>query len=208
MIDPRGLGDAGPTPQGSGRKTLKVLALLGSHRLKGNSAKALAAASEALAAKGVAVERIDLGRLASARPCRGCDGCLRSGRNRCVIDDDLIAVIDAARGADAIVIASPVYYFGFNSLTKIFLERCFHSSRGGGDEPNLMKAKRFGLILTYGGEDEVDSGARNAIGTFRDIADYVGFEVAGIVHGMTPDETGPDAKLLAACRGLGEALAR
>jgi len=187
---------------------MNIVAVLGSSRSRGNSRRALDAVLGELEGRGAGVKLHELGRLSSIHPCKGCDGCRKNKKNECLQKDDLIAVIEAARRADAILVAAPVYCFGFNALTQMFFERCFYSSEGYEGGPNLLHDKRFGLVLTYGGEDEIDSGARNALGTFRDSARYVGFEIAGIVQGKTPEGLGPDRGMLAECRELAGRLLR
>ena len=53
--------------------------------------------------------------------CRGCLACQKTGR--CVIDDDARAICDAAREADVLVFASPVYYYSISGQLKTFLDR-------------------------------------------------------------------------------------
>ncbi len=56
------------------------------------------------------------------KPCKGCYACLAKGV--CHLDDDFIAVAEAMASADAIIIASPTYFFGANGMLKVFLDRC------------------------------------------------------------------------------------
>jgi len=185
---------------------MKVLAVLGSGRSRGNSSKAMAAAIDGMAHNSPTLEMVELGKLKNIHPCRGCDGCRRNKRYECVNKDELLAIIHEAREADTILISAPIYFFGFNSLTKLFMERTFYSSEGYDGGPSLLSRKRFGLILTYGGADLDDSGARNAIGTFRDMSRYVGFQVEGIVHGTASEKDGPSETMLEECRELGRRL--
>lgn len=56
------------------------------------------------------------------RPCKACYRCL-SGEERCVQDDSLDVILDAMCTADALIIASPVYFLGANATLKALLDR-------------------------------------------------------------------------------------
>ncbi len=185
--------------------TQKLLAILGSHRSNGNSARALDRAIESAEANGAEVHRVRLGTLGHIQHCIGCKRCRKTGQ--CILKDGLDEVIVEARNCDSIVIACPVYFFGFNSLTKAFIDRAFYSSIREG-EPNLFAGKKMGLIITFADEDVLISGAVNIINNFKDIAGYVGFTIAGIAYGQTTEENGPTEDLIEKCKELGEKLVK
>jgi multimeric flavodoxin WrbA len=82
--------------------------------------------------------------------------------------------------ANAIVIASPVYWFSVSAQTKLFIDRFY----GLGEHPNnALKGKQIGIVLTYADADPFISGAVNALRMFQDIFNYVGAEIAGMVYG-------------------------
>ena len=78
--------------------------------------------------------------------------------DRCALEDDLTLVLDAVREADAVVLASPVYYWDVSAQVKAFLDRTFsylvpnfHTS----PKPSRLEpGKKFVLILTQGYPDE------------------------------------------------------
>ncbi len=92
------------------------------------------------------------------------------------------------READAIVYASPIYWFTVSAQIKLFMDRCY-SLGGGTDYPgeHALAGKRIGIVLTYGGDDPFDSGAVNAIRTFQDVFNYIPAEIEGIVYGYGSD---------------------
>ncbi|MHB8108498.1 MAG: flavodoxin family protein [Syntrophorhabdaceae bacterium] len=55
--------------------------------------------------------------------CRACYGCIMGAK--CPIDDDMDFLLDELAGADAVIIASPVYYLGANAIIKSILDRGF-----------------------------------------------------------------------------------
>ena len=98
-----------------------VLGLAGSPRRGGNSDilldEALAGAAEA----GASTEQIVLEGLA-IRPCQNCDGCLNTGV--CIIDDDMQAIHHKLKGADRLVLSSPVFFLGLPAQAKAMVDRC------------------------------------------------------------------------------------
>jgi multimeric flavodoxin WrbA len=164
-----------------------VLILKGSPRREGNSAilaeQVAAGAKEA----GGQVETVYLHEL-DIQPCDACDTC-QAGDIDCVIEDDMQALYPKVRAADAVVYASPIYWFSVSAQLKLFIDRCYAMGEGE-DEPEkyALAGKKIGVVLTYGGDDPYDSGAINAIRMFQDIFRYVPAEIVDIVYGYAMDE--------------------
>jgi multimeric flavodoxin WrbA len=122
---------------------MKTLGILGSARRGGNTEILLDVALEEVQLKGGAASKIALREKAIA-PCDGCMGCNPSGD--CVIQDDMQEVYEAIRNADAVIWASPVYYWSMSGLTKMALDRTFALNF-----PKLQQAGKIGgLILVAG----------------------------------------------------------
>lgn len=160
-----------------------ILILKGSPREKGNSAILAEQVAAGAKAAGAKVESIYLHGL-KIQPCDACDFCQGAADLDCVIQDDMQILYPKIREADAIVYASPVYWFTVSAQMKLFMDRCY--SLGGGDDytgDHALAGKRIGIVLTYGGDDPFDSGAVNAIRTFQDIFNYLPAEIVGMVYG-------------------------
>jgi multimeric flavodoxin WrbA len=113
-------------------------------------------------------------------PCNACDACRKENSKGCVVNDDMQMLYPKLKAADAIVIASPVYWFSVSAQTKLFIDRFY----GLGEHPNnALKGKQIGIILTYADSDPFVSGAVNALRMFQDIFNYIGAEIAGMVYG-------------------------
>ncbi|WP_298023010.1 flavodoxin family protein [uncultured Dysosmobacter sp.] len=54
--------------------------------------------------------------------CVGCLACQKT--QKCVIRDDAATLAEKVKNADAVVFATPVYYYGPSGLLKAFLDRC------------------------------------------------------------------------------------
>ena len=58
--------------------------------------------------------------------CRGCQALVyKTKLDRCVLDDDLTRMLDAVRGADLLVMATPVYFGDITSQFKGFVDRMY-----------------------------------------------------------------------------------
>ena len=183
--------------------TKNILILKGSPREKGNSAvladRAAAGAKEA----GALVESIYLHGL-DIRACDACDLCRDT--NMCVIQDDMNRIFPKLASADAILLASPVYWFTFSAQLKLCIDRWYGFQ---GNRWKEVSHKQFGIILTYGDTDLHTSGAINAIHTFETMCRFLESKIAGIVHGSL-SEVGDAEKhpeLLQRAYDLGKLLA-
>jgi len=159
-----------------------ILVFKGSPREKANSSLLADKAIEGASAARAEVEAFSLHKM-NIRPCDACDTCQETGV--CVLKDDMQLLYPKLEAADAIVIASPIYWFTISAQTKLFIDRWYalESTQG-----NALKGKQFGIILTYGDTDPYSSGAINAIRTFQDMFRYLGASLAGIVYGTANNE--------------------
>lgn len=97
-----------------------VLGIKGSPRRRGNTDRLLDAALEAAEAAG-AETRVLVASASDVLPCLGCNACARTGE--CVQRDEGAAFYAALDGADAIIVASPVYFAGVPSGLKTVIDR-------------------------------------------------------------------------------------
>jgi multimeric flavodoxin WrbA len=179
-----------------------VLILKGSPREHGNSAVLAKQAAEGARAAGAQVEEIYLHGL-EIRACDACDLCLEQGE--CVIEDDMRPLYPKLAAADAILFASPVYWFSFSAQLKLCIDRWYAFQANKLQE---VSGKPFGIILTYGDSDLYSSGAINAIHTFETMSRFLNSRIAGIVHGSL-DKVGDAEKhpeLLEQAFRLGQTL--
>jgi multimeric flavodoxin WrbA len=104
-----------------GRLSVKILAFHGSPRIGGNTDELL---KETVRAVGEAGHETQVFKLNSMdiKPCQNCGGCDETGV--CVVQDDMDEVYDAIRGADRIILASPIFFFALSAQTKKMIDRC------------------------------------------------------------------------------------
>ncbi len=182
-----------------------VIALKSSPRPQSNSNALADQAIAGAQAAGAQVESIELHRM-SIQPCDACDGCQGATDDPCVIEDDMQALYPKLRRADAIVIASPVYWFALSAQAKLCIDRWYALD---GPQGSALAGKQFGLVLTYGDSDPFASGAINAIRAFQDMCRYIRAGIAGIVCGSAskPGDIQRQAEVMARAFDLGRKLA-
>ena len=113
---------------------MRILAIAGSPRRKGNTDALLDRAVAGATSAGAEVERVVLSRLKVA-PCVGCNRCFETGR--CVVQDDYQELYDKTLAADGIILAAPVFFMNVSGWTKAFIDRfqCLWALRYVLDQP-------------------------------------------------------------------------
>jgi hypothetical protein len=102
------------------------------------------------------------------KPCRGCFRCQRG--LSCTQKDDMASVLQHLDTAAAILLASPVYFYGFPGYAKILIDRChplWNSSSW------TRRPKRPALLVATCGASRLDEFAvlrREAAAFFNTIA--------------------------------------
>ncbi|MEW5733526.1 MAG: flavodoxin family protein [Thermodesulfobacteriota bacterium] len=99
----------------------KIVAVYGSPRRKGNTSTLLSRAVAGAREEGAEVVEFVLRDL-KISPCLEIYGCKKDGR--CVIRDDFHVLADAVFSADALMLASPVFFYAVSAHTKAFMDRC------------------------------------------------------------------------------------
>lgn len=100
---------------------MKVLGIYASPRSASNSDILLDRALEGARSVGAEVEGIYVRDL-DINACAECGGCDRTGE--CVVGDEMQGVYPKLLDADAIIISSPVFFYGPPSQVKALIDRC------------------------------------------------------------------------------------
>lgn len=135
----------------------RVLIINGSPRGEGGNTilAARALAEGLLADSGETARELSLDKL-RIEPCRGCFGCWRVTPGRCVMEDDMPAVLEAVGAAETVIVSFPVYFFGFPGPVKTALDRMLPIMRAydGGETLHRVREgfahKRFLFVSTCG----------------------------------------------------------
>lgn len=108
----------------------KIIAINGSPRRNGNTAKMLKAALAGAEAYGAEGEFIQLYSL-FYKGCASCFYCKQKKKihgNICATKDDLTPVLEKIKEADALILGTPIYFMNYSSSMVAFLERFLFSN--------------------------------------------------------------------------------
>lgn len=100
----------------------KILLVSAGGRPRGNTAQLIDAFTRGAEDAGHQVERISLLET-KVEPCLGCNAC-RHGKS-CVLRDGFQEITPKIERADALVFASPLYYWTISARMKAFIERLY-----------------------------------------------------------------------------------
>ncbi|MDD5127594.1 MAG: flavodoxin family protein [Dehalococcoidales bacterium] len=179
---------------------MKVVAVVGSPRLKGNTSYLTDVALQEIQNQGIETEKIMLCRY-RVNPCSGHDDC--DTLAECRQKDDAPAIIEKFRLADGLILATPVYYFNMTAQMKAFVDRNYFLYTH--DIP--LKATCAGLIVIGGSEgmDQTVRALRRFLKLSVDTPEQRLVTLTGCANGM--GEVQKDAALVEQARQMGRRLA-
>lgn len=177
---------------------MKVLFINGSPRLGGNTSIAIDEMVKVFQQEGIDTEVMEIGNL-PIRGCIACYSCSKTGK--CVFDDAVNKAAVKFEEADALVVATPVYYASANGTLVSFLDRLFCST----SFDKTMKVGASIAVARRGG----------CSATFDELNKY--FTICGMpvassqywnsVHGRVAGEASQDAEGLQTMRVLARNMA-
>lgn len=152
---------------------MKIIVLAGSPHKKGASNTLVSEFEKGAKESGKEVEIIDLAHT-NINPCLGCDYCGMDGD--CCQKDKGNEILSKILDADALIFASPVYYFNVSAQLKTMIDR-FYAKTGRITRKN-MKA---GVIMTAWNNDDW---TYSAIDKYFDVLfDYMHFQKTKSIYG-------------------------
>ncbi|MGB9920023.1 MAG: flavodoxin family protein [Moorellales bacterium] len=181
---------------------MKVVGVAGSTRRNGNTVRVLEEVLAVCRQEGLETRLIDLSdkRIEDCRVCLYC----RRHPGECAQEDDLPAIYQELKAADALVLASPVYYSSLTARMKAFIDRVgwlsgsegrvFERKVGGG----LVVGRRAGHIF-----------ALNELNNFFLHQGMIlpGSTYWNVAFGREPGEVSADAEGMATARNFASNLA-
>lgn len=165
----------------------RVLLIAGSPRRRGNSDRLLDALEAGVVEAGGEVVRL-VASEAGVAPCRGCNACSRDGR--CVIRDGMDDINAALDAADAVAVATPVFFTTVPAVLKIVYDRFqpYWARRYVLGEPRPA-SKRPGAILVVGGGGD-PFGVECAVTATRSVFNVLSIEASAVIECVGPDKPG------------------
>jgi multimeric flavodoxin WrbA len=183
-----------------------ILGIAGSPRRHGNSDRLLDECLAGAQTAGAEIERLVVS-AGGIAPCRGCNLCSRDGE--CVVRDGMQDVYPRLDAADAIVVASPVYFATVPAVLKCLYDRCqpYWARRYVLGQP-IVRRRPGALLLVGGGGDPY--GHECASKTTRSVFAVLGVDPTAelAIRADSPSEAEglPDA--LERAREIGAGLVR
>lgn len=172
---------------------MKVLILNGSPKKNGNTATAINEMINIFQEEGISVELVQIGSQ-SVRGCSSCGYCFKAGK--CAVSDIVNELAPKLEEADALVIASPVYYASANSTLTACLDRLFYSTHF----DKTMKVGASVVVCRRGGA----SAAFDQLNKYLTLSGMVvaGSQYWNSVHGNAPGDAARDPEGLQTMRVL------
>jgi multimeric flavodoxin WrbA len=172
-------------------RAMNILSLFGGPRNTGNTATILNWVEEELIDLGHHTERVVL----SQYKVRGCLGCLQCEKNThepgCIQNDDGAAILNKITASDAVIYASPLYFWGVSAQMKAVIDRCYCLHRGicgSAGHTSFVEGQHHALIITAA--DPFENNAEQVLTSFQRMLVYNKAKCAGelLIHNCTTPE--------------------
>jgi Multimeric flavodoxin WrbA len=130
---------------------MSVIGIIGSPRANGNSETIVDAVLAGAKANGKEVKKYNLNKM-NIIGCQACMGCKKNGT--CIQKDDLKALLEDVKGAEAIVVGTPLYFAQPSAQFRMFWDRCY-SFLGMDFSPFIAGGKKMVTVVTYGSQEDM-----------------------------------------------------
>ena len=164
---------------------MKVLGLSSSPRKDGNSRLLAQSILNGAATHGHDTELVDLTDVVRS-PLRDCR-CCRRADGTCSIDDDYQQLIlDKVLPADAIVMATPLYWYGIAGQLKIFIDRIFCYITAAYPHRTEVKQRLVGkrLAIAISSEESYPGAIIGVTAQMQELARYLHWDMVGLLRGI------------------------
>lgn len=148
---------------------MKIMVLNGSPRVNGSTSAFTKVFKEAAEASGHEVTVAPVGGM-KINGCLGCEFCHGQGQSKCIQHDDMDQIYAHLNEADMVVIASPVYYWGFTGQMQSVITRFYNTGKP-------ANATKYAMILSSGSPGVYDG----IVSQYKSILRYINAEDAGIL---------------------------
>lgn len=183
----------------------RILGVAGSPRRGGNTDTLLDACLAAAREAGATTDLLVVAE-AGIAPCRGCNACSKTGS--CIVRDGMTDIYPRLDAADAIVVATPVYFATVPAVLKALYDRCqpYWARRYVLGRP-LERRRPGALIVVGGGGDPY--GPTCAVTTSRSVFAVLGLDVAEemTIEADAPSEVSTRPDEIERARAIGADLA-
>lgn len=147
---------------------MNILVLNGSPRPKANTKAHIQAFVEGAESKGHSVRVLNIGNM-KINGCIGCEYCHTKGDGTCVQKDDMQEVYPYLANSDMVVLASPIYYWGFTGQMMSVITRFY--------APGKPAASKYAMFLSSGSPGVYDA----PVSEYKSMLKYFGATNMGII---------------------------
>ena len=151
----------------------KVVIVLGSPRKESNTHILVKEAQKGFDYSNIQSEVFFINDM-NVRGCQACYFCKKNNVPKCKIKDDMQKIYKAVEESNGILIASPIYFGGVTSQTKILLDR-FFPYIDMNVSAKINKGKKASFIFTQ--NQPYPELFISNINSFKDMFAYMGFEI-------------------------------
>lgn len=158
-----------------------IVVIQGSPKRDGNTARLVRWFAEGAGSVGASVEIVDAASIKyKVNGCASCRACQRSKRYECAIDDGARAVLAKMAEADAIVLATPLYFFAASAQLKIIVDRMFSLYKWDNKTDTFTTPLRGKSLVLIASAYE-DAGLKELEAPFRMTAEYSGMSFQSLL---------------------------
>jgi len=178
---------------------LKLLAIVGSPRLNGNTSYLVDQALGEAAKLGAQTEKVILSQY-KVNPCLGHENC--ASFDSCLQKDDAGWILDRFCEADGVILATPVYWYNVSAQMKAFIDRNYFLYK----HDRKSRARAVGVIVVAEME-----GIEDTLHTLKQFIDWT-FDVSGdrifitCGYALLPGEVKNNLPLVGEARKLGRQM--
>lgn len=157
---------------------MKLCVVIGSGKVGGNTEQLADAFVRGAREAGHEAVTLHLGKL-KIGPCLGCNACTKGGP--CVQQDDFRVFEEAFSACDALVLASPLYFWGVSAQIKALIDRMY--SIGEADPKGYFKypVKKCALLMTAADTERHFWLFESAEQYYRRLVRYLRWEDLGVL---------------------------
>lgn len=135
---------------------MRVMTIMGSPLLSGNTSRLLGWLEDDLRACGHSIDRCNVieHQLSGCDECQGCQKSIHGPG--CVLEDDGPPILERVFAAEAVVLATPLFAWSYSAQMKLLVDRfyCLLHFTGVSTPHSHASGKRFALVSTAGGPVE------------------------------------------------------
>ena len=178
---------------------MKILAIVGSPRLKGNTNYLVDQALGEAAKLGAQTEKLVLSQY-EVNPCLGHADC--ASFDSCQQKDDAGWILDRLCEADGVILATPVYWYNVTAQMKTFIDRNYFLYKH--DQKSQARAVGVIVVAEMEGIEDALHTLKQFIGDLFDVEEDRVFIVCGYAH--KPGDAKNNLPLVEEARKLGRQM--